>query len=66
MRAVSGGRSLHMDLGWGDLVVMGGTFQHTWLHGVPKVPTAGPRIAVMFRCADQFLVQSRRGWNDAT
>jgi alkylated DNA repair dioxygenase AlkB len=33
----------------GDLLVMGGTAQRTWLHGVPKVASAGERIAVMFR-----------------
>lgn len=33
----------------GDLLVMGGTCQRTWRHGVPKVADAGPRISVMFR-----------------
>jgi len=36
-------------LGRGDLVVMGGTCQRTWRHGIPKVANAGPRIALMFR-----------------
>jgi len=31
--------------------VMGGTCQRTWRHGIPKVASAGPRIAVMFRPA---------------
>lgn len=36
-------------LGWGDLLVMGGTCQRTWRHAVPKVAAAGPRLAIMFR-----------------
>lgn len=36
-------------LGNGDLVVMGGSFQRTWRHGIPKVAAAEPRLAVMFR-----------------
>lgn len=40
------------ELGLGDLVVMGGTCQRTWRHGIPKVARArGPRIAIMFRPA---------------
>ena len=38
-------------LGRGDLLVMGGTCQRTWRHAVPKVASAGPRIAMMFRPA---------------
>jgi len=45
-------RSLALSLGWGDLVVMGGSIQRTWEHAVPKVAHAGPRIAIMFRCGD--------------
>jgi alkylated DNA repair dioxygenase AlkB len=41
--------SLALAVGQGDLVVMGGTCQRTWLHGIPKVARAAPRIAVMFR-----------------
>lgn len=48
-RPRTGGRSLRYELGQGDLIVMGGAFQHTWLHCVPRVAVAGPRIAVMFR-----------------
>jgi alkylated DNA repair dioxygenase AlkB len=33
----------------GDLVVMGGSSQRTWLHAVPKVASAGPRVSVAFR-----------------
>ncbi len=36
-------------LGWGDLIVMGGSCQRTWLHGVPKVAHAGPRLVLMYR-----------------
>jgi alkylated DNA repair dioxygenase AlkB len=51
MRAVEGGDSFSLMLGRGDLVVMGGTCQRTWRHGVPKAKSAGPRIAIMFRPA---------------
>lgn len=45
-----GGRSLTFDLGRGDLLVMGGTIQRTWRHGVPKTARAvGPRLCIMFR-----------------
>jgi alkylated DNA repair dioxygenase AlkB len=44
-----GGRSLGFDLGWGDLLVMGGSCQATWEHCVPKVARADARISVMFR-----------------
>ena len=49
MRPVGGGPGPTLHLGWGDLVVMGGTCQQTWLHGVPKVASAGPRISLMLR-----------------
>lgn len=38
-----------MTLGWGDLMIMGGTCQRTWEHAVPKVSRANPRMAIMFR-----------------
>lgn len=45
-----GARSLRYQLGWGDLLVMGGTCQVVWEHAVPKVRQVdGPRIAIMFR-----------------
>jgi alkylated DNA repair dioxygenase AlkB len=44
-----GGRSMSMTLGWGDLLVMGGTCQRTWQHSVPKVVSAPPRVVIMFR-----------------
>jgi alkylated DNA repair dioxygenase AlkB len=49
MRPTEGGDSISLQLGRGDLVVMGGTCQRTWRHGIPKVAHAGPRIALMFR-----------------
>jgi alkylated DNA repair dioxygenase AlkB len=47
--APTSSHSLAFDLGWGDLFVMGGTCQRTWLHGVPKRSHADPRISIMFR-----------------
>ena len=49
LRPMGGGKSHAMSLGWGDLLVMGGSSQRTWQHAVPKVAHANPRIAVMFR-----------------
>lgn len=49
MRPKSGGRSVSYSLGHGDLIVMGGTCQRTWEHSIPKVSTAPPRMALMFR-----------------
>lgn len=49
LRPTEGGPSIALPLGRGDLVVMGGTCQRTWRHGIPKVAHAGPRIALMFR-----------------
>lgn len=49
IRPAEGGTSRKLALGHGDLLVMGGTFQRTWRHGIPKVASAGPRIALMFR-----------------
>ena len=45
----AGGASLAFDLGWGDLLVMGGSCQRTWQHAVPKRAHADPRISIMFR-----------------
>lgn len=50
----AGGPGHSFTLGWGDLVVMGGQCQQRWLHGVPKVAQAGPRLAVMFRCSREM------------
>lgn len=44
------GATLTFNLGWGDLMVMGGDCQHSWEHAVPKSRhPMGPRISVMFR-----------------
>ena len=51
LRPTEGGSSIAFPAGRGDLIVMGGTCQRTWRHGIPKVAHAGPRIAVMFRPA---------------
>lgn len=49
VRPTGGGSSLPFSLGWGDLIVMGGTCQRTYQHSIPKVSSAAPRIAIMFR-----------------
>jgi alkylated DNA repair dioxygenase AlkB len=52
LKPTEGGASIAYQLGRGDLIVMGGTCQRTWRHGIPKVAKApGPRIALMFRPA---------------
>jgi alkylated DNA repair dioxygenase AlkB len=41
---------LRYDLGHGSLLVMAGTSQHHWLHGVPKTESpVGERISLTFR-----------------
>lgn len=45
----SGGTSMGYSLGWGDLLVMGGSCQRDWLHGVPKVASASARISIQYR-----------------
>lgn len=49
VRPKGGGRSIGWPAGRGDLFVMGGSCQRTHDHAIPKVASAGPRIAVMFR-----------------
>lgn len=50
LRPRGGGASLlSLDLGAGDLVVMGGTCQQGFEHTVPKVAAAGPRMSVTIR-----------------
>jgi alkylated DNA repair dioxygenase AlkB len=51
IRPKGGGSSQAFNLGSGDLVVMGGACQRLWEHTVPKVASAPPRIALMFRHA---------------
>jgi alkylated DNA repair dioxygenase AlkB len=43
------GRSRDFSPATGDLLVMGGTCQRDWEHGVPKVTRAGPRVSVTWR-----------------
>jgi alkylated DNA repair dioxygenase AlkB len=44
------GATLRYSLGHGDLIVMGGSCQRTWEHGVPKsTRPVGSRISVQFR-----------------
>jgi alkylated DNA repair dioxygenase AlkB len=54
LRPRGGGESLAIEMGHGDLVVMGGSCQRTWEHAVPKVAHAGPRISVQFRPFNVF------------
>jgi alkylated DNA repair dioxygenase AlkB len=49
LRPKGGGASVGFLPAPGDLLVMGGTCQRTWQHGVPKVRSAAPRISVQFR-----------------
>jgi alkylated DNA repair dioxygenase AlkB len=49
LHPAAGGRSMTFSPGWGDLLVMGGSCQRTWLHSVPKVARADPRISIQFR-----------------
>ncbi len=49
IRPKEGGKATSLSLGHGDLVVMGGSCQRTWEHSIPKVASAEPRIALMFR-----------------
>lgn len=54
LRPRGGGDSLSVEMGHGDLVVMGGTCQRTFEHAVPKVASAGPRLSVQFRPFNVF------------
>jgi alkylated DNA repair dioxygenase AlkB len=49
LRRTGGGPSMALSLGWGDLLVMGGTCQCTHQHAIPKVKRAPPRISIMLR-----------------
>ena len=49
LRPLGGGPSMAFSLGWGDLLVMGGTCQRTHQHAIPKVKHALPRISIMLR-----------------
>ena len=54
LRPRGGGASVVVEMGHGDLVVMGGSCQRTWEHAVPKVAHAGPRVSVQFRPLNVF------------
>ena len=54
LRPRNGGDAVVVEMGHGDLVVMGGSCQRTWEHAVPKVASAGPRISVQFRPLNVF------------
>lgn len=61
LRPVQGGPGLDFQLGWGDLLVMGGAIQATWRHGVPKSTRAiGPRISVQFREGEEAIPERNR------
>lgn len=51
---LGGAEPVVVEMGHGDLVVMGGSCQRTWEHAVPKVAHAGPRISVQFRPLNVF------------
>ncbi len=51
IRPATGGKAVARNLGWGDLLVMGGSCQRTWRHAVPKVAAADPRLTIQFRPA---------------
>jgi alkylated DNA repair dioxygenase AlkB len=53
LRPRGGGPTLRHQLGHGDLIVMGGSFQSTWEHAIPKTARpVGPRISIQFRARD--------------
>jgi alkylated DNA repair dioxygenase AlkB len=54
LRPRVGGASMSVEMGHGDLLVMGGSCQRTWEHAVPKVAHAGPRISVQYRPLNVF------------
>jgi alkylated DNA repair dioxygenase AlkB len=50
LRPKSGGTGLRLQVGHGDLLVMGGSCQRTWLHAIPKTAHClGARISIQFR-----------------
>ncbi len=50
LRPAGGGRSIDLHPASGDLLVMGGSCQAAWEHGVPKVAArAGPRVSASIR-----------------
>ena len=60
LRPKLGGRSRSVDVGYGDLLVMGGACQHEWQHSVPKVSRpVGPRISITFRHDADYRPRNR-------
>jgi alkylated DNA repair dioxygenase AlkB len=50
LRPKAGGPGLRLQVGHGDLLVMGGSCQRTWLHAIPKTAHClGARISIQFR-----------------
>jgi alkylated DNA repair dioxygenase AlkB len=50
LRPKPGGPGLRLQVGHGDLLVMGGSSQRTWQHAIPKTAHAlGARISIQFR-----------------
>ena len=49
LKARRGGERRVLELGDGSLLLMGGTCQRHWVHGVPRTATAGERISLTFR-----------------
>jgi alkylated DNA repair dioxygenase AlkB len=50
LRPKAGGPGLRLQIGHGDLLVMGGSCQRTWLHAIPKTKRClGARISIQFR-----------------
>jgi len=50
LRPRSGGATLRVPVGHGDLVVMGGSCQRSWEHAIPKTAKpVGPRVSIQFR-----------------
>jgi alkylated DNA repair dioxygenase AlkB len=49
IRPRTGGPSLDVSPGSGDLLVMGGTCQVGYEHGIPKIARCGPRISLSYR-----------------
>lgn len=61
-RPATGGAASGLVLGHGDLVVMGGSFQRTWRHAIPKTTRpVPPRMVVMFRHAYDEVSAPRGG-----
>jgi alkylated DNA repair dioxygenase AlkB len=53
LRPFGGGSSVRITLHSGDLLVMGGSCQHTWEHAIPKMAFAAPRMSVTLRHGPQ-------------